>query len=102
MGPIPFKILAPLKETARELEIPIIVLSQMYRILRFQTGSHSKPQLRDLCESSSIEGHADLILLIDRPTEENDADIIIAKNRNGDLGTVQMRFIKESLKFDEG
>ena len=95
-------IVRTLKETAKELDIPIIVLSQMNRVIRTQTGSHNKPQVRDLCESSSIEGHADLILLIDRPSEEETADIIIAKNRNGALRTIPMRFIRESLKFEEG
>ena len=57
-------IVRTLEDTTKELDIPLIVLLQMYRILRAHTGSHNKPQLRDLCKSSSIEGHADLIFLI--------------------------------------
>jgi replicative DNA helicase len=98
-----------LKTLAKELEIPVIVLSQLNRSVETRGGT-KKPQLSDLRESGAIEQDADLVLFVYRPEyyqiEEDDkgftagmADIIISKHRNGALGDVRLRFQKECAKF---
>ncbi|MBO4371256.1 MAG: replicative DNA helicase [Paludibacteraceae bacterium] len=101
-----------LKQLAKELEIPIIALAQLNRGVETRTGSDKRPQLSDLRESGSIEQDADMVLLIHRPEyyhidqDENGnslkgiAEIIIAKHRSGSVGTVQLKFIKHLIKFD--
>ncbi|MBI5415347.1 MAG: replicative DNA helicase [Candidatus Omnitrophica bacterium] len=94
-----------LKALARELSIPVIALSQLSRAV--ESRQDHKPQLSDLRESGAIEQDADLVVLLMReeyynPTEENKgiADVIIAKQRNGPVGTVKLAFIKEYMRFE--
>lgn len=95
-----------LKLMAKELDVPVIALSQLRRI---QT---KEPQLSDLRESGAIEQDADIVMFINRPdvtatAEElaggkivkGAAEIILAKHRNGALGRIQLRFLGESTKF---
>ena len=107
-----------LKELARELEIPVVALSQLSRAVE-QRHPHV-PMLSDLRDSGSLEQDADVVLFIYRedmyvapdewddlhPEEpENypngDAQIIVAKHRNGPTGTVHLRFIKKLAKFED-
>lgn len=103
-----------LKGLAKELQIPIIALSQLNRSVeqRKETGTESKrPQLSDLRESGAIEQDADIVIFIHRPeyyhimegpkneNYEGMAEIIIAKHRNGSTGDVILRFKKEYAKF---
>ena len=106
-------ILCSLKGIAKELNIPIIVLSQLKAGEKHSTGLQSKrPQLADLCESpDTIEQYADMVAFIHRPeyygfTEDEQgnslsgvAEIIIAKNSNGALGDVRLAFDKNFAKF---
>lgn len=94
-----------LKALARELNIPLIALSQLSRAV--ESRQDHKPQLSDLRESGAIEQDADLVVLLMReeyynPTEENKgvADVMIAKQRNGPVGTVKLAFIKEYMRFE--
>jgi len=94
-----------IKALARELCIPIIALSQLSRAV--ESRQDHRPQLSDLRESGAIEQDADVVVLLMReeyynPTEENRgvADVIIAKQRNGPVGTVQLSFIKEYMRFE--
>jgi len=94
-----------LKALARELNIPVIALSQLSRAV--ESRQDHKPQLSDLRESGAIEQDADLVVLLMReeyynPTEENKgvADVMIAKQRNGPVGTVKLAFIKEYMRFE--
>ncbi len=94
-----------LKALARELNIPIIGISQLSRAV--ESRQDHRPQLSDLRESGAIEQDADLVALLIReeyynPTEENKgiADIIIAKQRNGPVGTIKLAFIKEYMRFE--
>lgn len=99
-----------LKALAKELNIPVIALSQLSRAVETRGGS-KKPILSDLRESGAIEQDADLVIFIYRPeyykldTDEQGnstqgiAEIDIAKHRNGALGTVQLRFISSFAKF---
>ena len=99
-----------LKAIAKELEVPIIALSQLSRNVENRGGS-KRPQLSDLRESGAIEQDADVVAFIHRPeyygltTDENNmstagmAEIIIAKHRNGEVTDVPLRFIKEQAKF---
>jgi len=103
-----------LKGIAKELEVPVIVLSQLNRMVESRTGEKGKrPQLSDLRESGAIEQDADMVCFIYRPeyyelTQDaagNDlrglAQIIIAKHRNGSLQDVNLRFIGERAKFTD-
>ena len=96
-----------LKELAKELSIPLIAISQLSRAPE-QRGGDRRPQLSDLRESGAIEQDADVVLFIYREevykaTEENRgrAQVIIAKQRNGPIGTIDLAFIREYTKFEE-
>ena len=99
-----------LKATAKELNVPIIALSQLSRQAVQRQGGGGKPQLSDLRASGSIEQDADMVIFIHRPDyvglSENEGDkekteIIIAKHRNGETMDIPMRFKGEQLKFVE-
>ncbi len=94
-----------LKALARELSVPIMAISQLSRAV--ESRQDHRPQLSDLRESGAIEQDADLVVLLMReeyyfPTEENKgiAELIIAKQRNGPVGTIKTTFIKEYMKFE--
>lgn len=94
-----------LKALARELNLPIVAISQLSRAVESRTDH--RPQLSDLRESGAIEQDADVVVLILReeyynPTPENQgiAEIILAKQRNGPVGTVKLCFIKEFTRFE--
>ena len=98
-----------LKAIAKELDVPIIALSQLNRSVESREGR--RPQLSDLRESGAIEQDADMVIFIHRPeyygiTEDennnslrNVAEIIISKHRNGAVGDVRLSFRKELAKF---
>ncbi|MCK4852167.1 MAG: replicative DNA helicase [Candidatus Omnitrophica bacterium] len=93
-----------IKALARELDIPIIGISQLSRAVE-QRADH-RPMLSDLRESGAIEQDADLVILLLReeyynPTEENKgmAEVIVAKQRNGPVGTIKLAFLSEYTRF---
>lgn len=97
-----------LKATAKELNIPIIALSQLNRSVVTRPGANSRPQLSDLRESGSIEQDADIVMFVHRydygitpedPNDEGRTDIIIAKHRNGETCDIPMRFRSSELRF---
>jgi len=100
-----------IKEIAKELNVPMIALSQLSRSVE-QRGGDRRPQLSDLRESGAIEQDADIVSFIYRPEyynlmqdEEGNSnagigEIMIAKHRNGALENVRLRFIKEFALFD--
>lgn len=101
-----------LKAIAKELDIPIIALSQLNRSVELRSGD-KRPQLSDLRESGAIEQDADLVIFIHRPerygltTDEEGnslvgvAEIIVAKHRNGQIGDIRLRFKDSMAKFVE-
>jgi replicative DNA helicase len=97
-----------LKGLAKELNIPIVVLSQLSRATEATERRSKIPQLSDLRESGAIEQDADIVLFIYREemykpeVEElkNKAQVIIAKHRNGPTGLVNLTFLKESTRFE--
>ena len=94
-----------LKLIARELNVPLIALSQLSRSVESRTPPI--PQLADLRESGSIEQDADIVSFIyrpgyyepDNPEVQNITDLIIAKHRNGPVGKIQLYFHPERLRF---
>ncbi len=94
-----------LKQLSKELDIPVIALSQLSRLPE-RRGSDRRPQLADLRESGSIEQDADLVMFIYRdelynPESEDQgiAELIIAKHRSGETGTVRLVFLGQTTKF---
>ena len=94
-----------LKGMAKELDVPLLVLSQLSRAPEARTDR--RPQLTDLRESGAIEQDADVVMFIYReeehkPSEENRgiAEIIIGKQRNGPTGSLKLAFIKEFTRFE--
>lgn len=100
-----------LKSVAKELNVPVIALSQLSRAVETRPGAQKKPMLSDLRESGSIEQDADMVLFLYRPeyyglTEDEEGrstigigEVIIAKHRNGETGTVPLRFVGKFVKF---
>jgi replicative DNA helicase len=95
-----------LKALAKELDVPLIAISQLSRAPETRGGDH-RPQLSDLRESGAIEQDADLVAFIYReevyrPDEENRgrATLIIGKQRNGPIGDVDLVFLKEFTRFE--
>jgi len=101
-----------LKSLAKELNLPVIALSQLSRAVENRAGD-KRPFLSDLRESGSIEQDADIVMFLyrgeyygfDKDIEGKDqrglAEFIIAKNRNGSLGTIQVRFEGRFVKFSD-
>ncbi len=93
-----------LKALAKELHIPVIALSQLSR--KPEGRQENRPILSDLRESGAIEQDADVVLLLHRPDYYNkedkpgEAEVIIAKQRNGPTGTVNLAFIHNQLRFE--
>lgn len=97
-----------LKSLAKELSIPVIALSQLSRAVETR-GGNKRPQLSDLRESGAIEQDADIVTFIYRPdyyemeddinTPKGMTEIILAKHRNGAVGTVQLKFVNQFAKF---
>lgn len=100
-----------LKGLAKELHVPVIALSQLSRAVESR-GGEKRPMLSDLRESGAIEQDADIVTFIYRPgyygvgegdheTPTDLTEIIIAKHRNGGLGTVNLRFVPHFVKFED-
>ena len=96
-----------LKLMAKDLDVPFLVLSQLSRAAETRIGDH-KPQLSDLRDSGSIEQDADLVAFIfreevykrDREDLRGLADLIVAKQRNGPIGNVPLRFLGQFTRFE--
>ena len=109
------EISAGLKALAKELNVPVIVLAQLNRGPEQRGGA---PRMSDLRESGSLEQDADLIGLLyrqeyyndpttdgdesdqDREASQGKAELIIAKNRNGPTGNIELTFLKELMRFE--
>jgi replicative DNA helicase len=96
-----------LKLMSKDLDVPFLVLSQLSRASETRPGDH-KPQLSDLRDSGSIEQDADLVMFIyreevykrDREDLKGMADLVIAKQRNGPIGNVPLRFLGQFTRFE--
>jgi replicative DNA helicase len=98
------KVSRRLKTLARELDVPVIALSQLNRGV--ETREDRRPRMADLRESGAIEQDADIVLLLHRPEyyDPNDspgqAELIIAKNRSGATGSVKFTFLRDIMRFE--
>jgi len=96
-----------LKLMAKDLGVPVIAISQLSREVEKRTGKSKKPRLSDLRDSGAIEQDADLVLFLHRQDEADEGnanpimEVIIGKQRNGSLGTVNLKFLKEFSQFAE-
>ncbi len=102
-----------LKALAKELDVPVIALSQLSRMTERRTSSSNRPMLSDLRESGSIEQDADMVMFIYRPEyyqmnewedgqpTHGQAEIMIAKNRHGAIENIRLRFISDFTKFTD-
>lgn len=101
-----------LKQLAKELDIPVMALSQLSRAVETR-GGDKRPMLSDLRESGSIEQDADMVIFLYRPeyygitedeqgiTNEGIAEVMISKNRHGSIETVKLRFVGRYTKFQD-
>ncbi len=95
-----------LKQLAKELEVPVVALSQLSRLPE-RRGKDHRPQLADLRESGNIEQDADIVMFVYReevyepedPDVEGLADLIVAKHRNGETGSVRLVFLGDTTTF---
>ncbi|MCE5223518.1 replicative DNA helicase [bacterium] len=95
------KITRQMKHLARELKIPVLLLSQLSR--EIEKRQDKKPILSDLRESGSIEQDADVVMFLHRENKEggneNDTELMVAKQRNGPTGSISLYFEKQFTKF---
>jgi replicative DNA helicase len=98
-----------LKALAKEINIPVVALSQLSRAVEARSQRDFRPQLSDLRESGALEQDSDLILFLYRqkvykedvpPDEENIAEVIIGKQRNGPIGTIKVVFLPQYARFE--
>ena len=107
------EISSGIKNLAKELDIPIIVVAQLNRNPENRTGdSKGRPRLSDLRESGTIEQDADVVALLvreeyyadtdeEKESAEGKADLIIAKQRNGPVGDIKLTFLKQFTRFED-
>ena len=94
-----------LKNLAKEIDVPVVALSQLSRAP--EARSDHRPQLSDLRESGALEQDADVVMFIFRedmyeetPENQNTAEIIVGKQRNGPTGVVKLAFLKQQTRFE--
>ena len=98
-----------LKELAKELQIPVVGISQLSRAPEKERRSRPKPQLSDLRESGAIEQDADVVIFIyrdefyhpDDETKRGIADVFVAKQRNGPTGELSLAFLNKFARFND-
>ena len=101
------QITRSLKNLAREFQVPVIALSQLSRSV--ENRPNKKPILSDLRESGSIEQDADVVLMLYRESyynsnllnENNNVQLIVAKQRNGPTGTINLKFDPKLMRFSD-
>ncbi len=102
-----------LKILAKDLHMPVIALSQLSRAIEQRSKADKTPKLSDLRESGSIEQDADIVMFLDRSLTEEEADddsrpglnearLVVAKHRNGPIGTIDLSFNGEFTRFGDG
>ncbi len=99
-----------IKAMAKELKIPVVVLSQLSRANEQRGDRYERPKLSDLRDSGAIEQDADVVFLLRRPSrtpsdpdsgDQQLAIIDVAKNRNGEIGEIKVNFVREYTRFED-
>ena len=90
-----------LKDIAKALRIPVVALAQLNRNLEKRGGAEREPIMSDLRESGGIEQAADNIWFLHRDEESGEAKVFVKKARNGELGTVRLRFNQSLVRFED-
>lgn len=91
-------IIRQLKQMAKEFDVGVIVISSLSRAIDQKTEK-AKPMLGDLKESGDIEYAADIVCFLHRPPKEKDAELIIAKNRNGKTAIIELVWLEEKVAY---
>lgn len=92
------RISGAMKQLARELQIPVVVLAQLNRGVEMRPDA--EPKLSDLRDSGAIEQDSDVVILMHRTNQDGIVKLIVAKNRNGPTGFAEMRFVKGTAWFE--
>ena len=90
-----------LKALAMRYEVPMLVLSSLRRLSKRKDGSSEPPDMSDLRDSGELEHDGDVVLIMQRDYGSDEAELVVAKNRDGRVGRIKLRFTGELMKFEE-
>jgi replicative DNA helicase len=90
-----------LKALAVDFDVPVLCLSSLRRLAKQKDGTHEKPDMSDLRESGSLEYDGDIVMLMTRDFDSDLCELVLAKNRDGRVGKLQLRFRGELMRFEE-
>jgi KaiC/GvpD/RAD55 family RecA-like ATPase len=90
-----------LKALAMRYEVPMLVLSSLRRLAKRKDGDREPPDMSDLRESGELEHSGDVVLIMERDFGSEEADLVVAKNRDGRVGRIKLRFTGELMQFEE-
>jgi hypothetical protein len=90
-----------LKALAVDFDVPVLCLSSLRRLTKAKDGTREKPDMSDLRESGALEHDGDIVMLMAREFDSDVCDLVIAKNRDGRVGDLKLRFRGDLMRFEE-